>query len=76
MAREGCSRAFKWSPCTRETLLPKPLIISSFPPAESTPYTLDLLDNQAIMICNDSGMILDVAPFPENGGDLASLMVK
>jgi imidazolonepropionase-like amidohydrolase len=36
------------------------------------PYTLDLLDNQAITICNDSGMILDVAPFPENGGDLAS----
>jgi predicted amidohydrolase YtcJ len=36
------------------------------------PYTLDLLDNQAIMICNDSGMILDVAPFPENGSDLAS----
>jgi hypothetical protein len=56
--------------------LPKLLVISSFPPAESTPYMLNLLDNQAIMICNDSGMILDVAPFPENGGDLASLMVK
>ncbi|KAG1846179.1 hypothetical protein DFJ58DRAFT_799298 [Suillus subalutaceus] len=36
------------------------------------PYTLELLDNQAITICNDSGMILDVAPFPENGGNFAS----
>jgi adenine deaminase len=31
------------------------------------PYTLQLLDNQAITICNDSGMILDVSPFSGNG---------
>ncbi|KAG2354964.1 hypothetical protein BDR07DRAFT_1427696 [Suillus spraguei] len=36
------------------------------------PYTLELLDDQAITICNDSGMILDVAPFSRNGSDFAS----
>ncbi|KAG2141087.1 hypothetical protein DEU56DRAFT_283261 [Suillus clintonianus] len=36
------------------------------------PYTLELLENQAITICNDSGMILDVSPFSEPGSDFAS----
>ncbi|KAG1838003.1 hypothetical protein F4604DRAFT_1841012 [Suillus subluteus] len=59
-----------------------PTLEGQAPPAAATkivlagklfdPYTLELLDNQAITICNDSGMILDVAPFPENGGNFAS----
>lgn len=36
------------------------------------PYTLELLDNQAITICNDSGMILDVSPFSGNSSEFAS----
>ncbi|KAG1742629.1 uncharacterized protein EDB91DRAFT_1127141 [Suillus paluster] len=36
------------------------------------PYTLELLENQAITICNDSGMILEVTPFSNNGNDFAS----
>ncbi|KAG0706694.1 hypothetical protein DFH29DRAFT_900962 [Suillus ampliporus] len=36
------------------------------------PYTLELRENQAITICNDSGMILEVAPFSNNGTGFAS----
>ncbi|KAG1799025.1 uncharacterized protein HD556DRAFT_1231790 [Suillus plorans] len=36
------------------------------------PYTLELLDNQAITICNDSGMILDVSPLSAISSNFAS----
>lgn len=35
-------------------------------------YTLQLLDNQAITICNDSGMILDVSPLSAISSNFAS----